>query len=41
MNTEKWPEDIQRGEFRAAFNMSLPSGDCLYGQETDWKVTDK
>jgi hypothetical protein len=41
MNTETWPEDIQRGEFRAAFKMTLPSGDCLYGQETDWKVTDK
>ncbi|XP_023713405.1 uncharacterized protein LOC111867630 [Cryptotermes secundus] len=41
VDTEPMSDDIQRGEFRAAFKMTLPSGDCLYGEETDWKVTDK
>jgi hypothetical protein len=41
MDTEKWPEEIERGEFRAELKMALPSGDCLYGQQTDWKIADK
>jgi hypothetical protein len=40
-NTEDWPEGTERGEFRAEFKMTLPSGDCLYGQETYWKIADK
>jgi hypothetical protein len=41
VNTEKWPEEIERGEFRAAFKMTLASGDCVFGQDTDWKIADK
>lgn len=41
MNADKWSENVQPGEFRAQFMMTQPSGQCLYGQETDWKITDK
>lgn len=41
LNTDKWSEDVERGEYKAQFTMAQPSGECLYGQETEWKIADK
>jgi hypothetical protein len=41
VNTGKLPESVQHGEYKALFMMTLTSGECVYGQETEWKIADK
>jgi hypothetical protein len=41
MPPEQLDEDSDRGEYKVIFKMYLPSGSCVYEQETYFKIADK
>jgi len=41
MPSNKMSEDADRGEYEIQFKMSSPSGSCVYGLDTFFKIVDK